>query len=99
HAWRPRVQAFADSACAWDNSRMKVGITLGVNWAGVPTPESFFDFIDAVEASPLDSLWVGDHIAWSNPTLEALTVLASYVARTKRLTVGTSVLIMPLRQP
>lgn len=78
---------------------MKIGITIGVNWAGVPTPESFFDFIDQVEASPLDSLWVGDHISWYSPTLEALTVLTAYLARTKRLTVGTSVLIMPLRQP
>jgi len=78
---------------------MKVGITVGTNYAGVPTPDTFFHFIDRVEELGLDSLWVGDHIAWTNPTLEALTVLAYYVARTKRLTVGTSVLIMPLRQP
>src|SRR5579862_1805173 len=78
---------------------MKIGITLGTNYAGVPAPDTFFDFIDAVEASPLDSLWIADHIAWTSPTLEALTVLACYVARTRRLTIGTSVLIMPLRQP
>jgi len=78
---------------------MKVGITVGTNYAGVPTPDAFFHFIDRVEELGLDSLWVGDHIAWTNPTLEALTVLACYVARTKRITVGTSVLIMPLRQP
>ncbi|HEX6513052.1 MAG TPA: TIGR03619 family F420-dependent LLM class oxidoreductase [Chloroflexota bacterium] len=78
---------------------MKVGITIGTNWAGVPQPDTFFHFIDRVEDLGLDSLWVGDHIAWTNPTLEALTVLACYVARTKRLTIGTSVLIMPLRQP
>ncbi len=78
---------------------MKVGMTVGTNYGGVPTPESFFHYVDRVEEAGFDSLWVGDHIAWTNPTLEALTTLACYVARTKRVTIGTSVLIMPLRQP
>jgi probable F420-dependent oxidoreductase len=78
---------------------MKVGMTVGINYAGVPTPETFFSFVDRVEQAGLDSLWVGDHISWTNPNLESLTALACYIARTKRITVGTSVLIMPLRQP
>jgi probable F420-dependent oxidoreductase len=78
---------------------MKVGFTLGTNYAGVPSPDMFFSIVDRVEEAGLDSLWIGDHIVWSNPLLESLTTLACYVARTKRITVGTSVLIMPLRQP
>ncbi len=78
---------------------MKVGVTVGINYAGVPQPDTFFHFIDRVEELGLDSLWVGDHVSWTNPNLESLTTLACYVARTKRVMVGTSVLIMPLRQP
>ena len=78
---------------------VKVGLTLGTNHAGVPSPEIFFTFIDRVEQAGFDSLWVGDHVIWSSPHLEGLTALAMYVARTKRLTVGTAVLILPLRHP
>src|SRR5689334_20559065 len=78
---------------------MKFGITMGTNYAGVPAPEDFYHFVDRVEQLPYDSIWVGDHVAWSNPTLEALTVAAAYMARTKRLTFGTAILILPLRYP
>ena len=78
---------------------MKVGMTLGTNYAGVPDPETFFSYIERVEELGFDALWVGDHIAWTNPTLEALTAVAMYAARTKRVTIGTSILILPLRQP
>jgi probable F420-dependent oxidoreductase len=78
---------------------MKVGMTLGTNHAGVPDPATFFSYVERVEELGFDSLWVGDHIAWTNPTLEALTALAMYAARTKRVTIGTSILILPLRHP
>ena len=78
---------------------MKVGLTLGTNHAGVPAPETFFSFIDRVEEAGFDSLWVGDHIIWNGPHLEGLTTLAMYAARTRRLTIGTAILILPLRHP
>ncbi len=78
---------------------MKVGITLGTNHLGIPTPDSFFSFVDRAEERGFDSLWVGDHIIWNSPHLEGLTTLSMYVARTKRLTLGTAILILPLRQP
>jgi len=78
---------------------MHIGITIGTNYAGVPDPDELLHVIDRVEELGFDSLWVGDHIAWTNPTLEALTTLAMYAARTKRVTIGTSILILPLRHP
>jgi probable F420-dependent oxidoreductase len=78
---------------------IRAGFTWGTNYAGVPAPETFFRLVDRVEELGLDSLWIGDHITWSNPLLESVTAVACYAARTRRITIGTGVIITPLRQP
>lgn len=60
------------------------------------------DFALEAERLGLDSLWVVDHVLVAQPRykttwLEPLTVLSSIAARTKRIKIGTSVLILPLR--
>ena len=53
--------------------------------------------IEALEANaPLDSLWVGGHIASRNPSPEAMMGLARLAALTERVRVGTSILLLPL---
>ncbi|MBV1932398.1 MAG: TIGR03619 family F420-dependent LLM class oxidoreductase [Porticoccaceae bacterium] len=47
----------------------------------------------------MDSLWVGDHIAFAVPIMDPLLQLAQAAALSDRLTLGTSVFLLPLRHP
>ena len=53
---------------------------------------------DRVEEAGLDSVWVGDSLT-SKPRLEPLATLAAVAARTKRVRLGTAVLLGALRHP
>ncbi|MFO0688394.1 MAG: TIGR03619 family F420-dependent LLM class oxidoreductase [Myxococcota bacterium] len=52
-----------------------------------------------IEASGLDSLWVGDHVAFHIPVVEALSLLSFVAAATERVELATGVLLLPLRHP
>jgi probable F420-dependent oxidoreductase len=52
-----------------------------------------------LESLPVDSLWVGGHVASPNPTPEAMVALAWLAARTERVRVGTAILLLPLYPP
>ena len=52
-----------------------------------------------LESLPIDSLWVGGHVASTNPSPEAMMALAWLAARTERVRVGTAVLLLPLYPP
>ncbi len=52
-----------------------------------------------VEALGFDSLWVGDHVAFPLPILDPLLQLAQAAAFSERLSLGTSVYLLPLRHP
>jgi probable F420-dependent oxidoreductase len=51
------------------------------------------------EAAGLDSLWVGDHVAFHVPIPDAVSVLAFLAAATERVTIGSAVYVLPLRHP
>ncbi len=53
----------------------------------------------AMEKLPVDSLWTGGHIASRNPSPEAMMNLARLSAVTERVTIGTSILLLPLYEP
>ena len=55
--------------------------------------------VSAMEQLPIDSLWTGGHIASRNPSPEALMNLARLSAVTERVTIGTSILLLPLYEP
>ena len=57
------------------------------------------DRIGLLEDWGYDSLWTSEHILFHGPIMEALTQLAFYAARTKRLRLGTAVYLLPLRHP
>ncbi len=64
------------------------------------------DSLDAVRTTTaladrvgLDSLWVGDHIAFAVPIMDPLLQLAQAAALSDRLHFGTSVYLLPLRHP
>jgi probable F420-dependent oxidoreductase len=52
-----------------------------------------------LEARQLDSLWVGGHIASRNPSPEVIIGLTRLATVTERVTVGSSILLLPLYPP
>jgi probable F420-dependent oxidoreductase len=52
-----------------------------------------------LEELGVDSLWTGGHVASRNPSPEAMMGLARLSAVTRRVKVGTSVLLLPLYPP
>jgi alkanesulfonate monooxygenase SsuD/methylene tetrahydromethanopterin reductase-like flavin-dependent oxidoreductase (luciferase family) len=69
----------------------------------MPDPDSLFAMSNEAEKLGFDSVWAWDHLLLGSrkvfPVLESLTTLAMIAARTTNLKVGTSVLIMSLRNP
>jgi probable F420-dependent oxidoreductase len=55
--------------------------------------------VQTFEALPVESLWVGGHVASPNPSPEAIVQLARLAALTSRVRVGTSILLLPLYPP
>ena len=52
-----------------------------------------------MEEAGLDSIWVGDHIAFHIPVIESLSLLSFCAAATERIELATGVLLLPLRNP
>lgn len=69
--------------------RLKIGFVTG---AGL-------EEVAALEALAIDSLWVGGHVSAPNPTPEAMVQLARLSALTRRVRIGTSILLLPLYPP
>jgi probable F420-dependent oxidoreductase len=55
--------------------------------------------LSSLEARGVDSLWVGGHVASPNASPEAMMGLARLAALTERVTIGTSILLLPLYPP
>ena len=63
-----------------------------------PDFEQVIALAERAEALAFDSVWVGDSIL-ARPRLEALSTLATIASRTKRVKLGTAVLLPALRNP
>lgn len=73
---------------------------------GEPPPSlaSLSDYARRAEDVGFDSLWVIDHLFDAPPSyrvvfLEPLTTLALVASATRRVTLGTAILVLPLRDP
>jgi probable F420-dependent oxidoreductase len=73
------------------------GIDGGLAFGFVSTGERAA--VARLEALPIDSLWVGGHVASPNPSPEAMMQLARLSALTERVRIGTSILLLPLYAP
>src|SRR5262245_2563381 len=51
------------------------------------------------EALGFESVWIGDHVAFYNPTLDSLGALGYVAALTRRVRIGPCVYLLALRQP
>jgi probable F420-dependent oxidoreductase len=65
----------------------------------LPMIDELVEFVRLVDRCGYDSLWVGDHISFPVPILDPLLQLAQAAVVSRRLTLGTSVLLLPLRHP
>ena len=66
--------------------------------AGAPDAAPLLELAERAEALGIDSVWVGDSLL-ARPRHEPLTVLAGVAARTRRVDLGTAVLLPALRNP
>jgi probable F420-dependent oxidoreductase len=76
-------------------------IRIGVGFSGWPfeRTKDFWDFVDLVETSGLDSICLNDRIRNPTPALEPITALAMIAGRTARIKFGMSVAVLPVRDP
>jgi probable F420-dependent oxidoreductase len=65
----------------------------------LPSIDELTTLVQTVDRCGYDSLWVGDHISYAIPILDPLLQLAQAAMVSRRLTLGTSVLLLPLRHP
>jgi len=66
--------------------------------SGRPETASMLAMAERAEAAGFDSVWVGDSLT-ARPRHEPLTLLAAVAARTRRVRLGTGVLLPALRNP
>lgn len=73
--------------------KVRIGLGLGAD----SDPATFGDTVDQLEAAGVDSLWLSE-IVFSRQ-VEPLIGMAHALARTRRLKVGTGVVVLPGRNP
>jgi probable F420-dependent oxidoreductase len=84
---------------------LKVRLSVGLGaWAfGNEGAAAFWRFVDHAEALRLDSLWLSDRpvspVGSRGFVLDPLVALAGVAARTRYLKLGTSIYVLPLRNP
>ena len=62
-------------------------------------PWPYLDAVRAVETLDFDAGWVGDHLAFHPPIIEATAALAAAASVTVRMKLGFAVLLGPMREP
>jgi probable F420-dependent oxidoreductase len=75
--------------------KVKIGFGLGTNTS--LDGEAFWTLIDACESLGWDSIWFSERA--SGPTFGPIAAMAAAAGRTRRLKFGTSVLVLPGRNP
>ena len=81
--------------------RVQVGVLLPTREAvmsGRPEAGPLLEMAERAETAGYDSVWVGDSLL-ARPRFEPLTLLAAAAARTRRVALGTAVLLPALRHP
>jgi len=83
-------------------ARMDLPLSSTLTYGVITTVVSVEDaraIAERSEAQGWDSLWVGDHVAFTVPIYDPLLQLGILGAYSKKLRLGTSVYLLPLRHP
>src|SRR5262245_41334530 len=69
----------------------------------MPDAKALVEYGVRMEQLGFDSLWVWDHVLLgvdpSFPVIDSLTLLTAIAARTRKIKLGTGILVLPLRNP
>ena len=78
-----------------------MGIRIGFGLANFPFSGArpFWDWVERLEASDVDSLWQSDRLVSGAPFLETMSTMAALAGATRRLKFGMSVAVVPFRDP
>ena len=76
---------------------MKVRIGFGLGTRTTLEAEPFAELVDSLERLGFDSLWLSERI--TGPAPDPLVGLATAAGRTRKLKLGTSVMVLPGRNP
>lgn len=77
--------------------KIRVGFGFGTTAAAGLSAGAFWEVVDAAEALRFDSIWFSERAASDLP--DPLAAMAAVAGRTRALKVGTSVLVVPGRNP
>ena len=87
------------------DTRLRIGIqtihrrTEPATGAWQPRIDELVELVELVDRCGYDSLWTGDHVSFAVPILDPLLQLAQAAVVSRRLTLGTSEYLLPLRHP
>ncbi|MGE0415689.1 MAG: LLM class flavin-dependent oxidoreductase [Acetobacteraceae bacterium] len=87
------------------DNRLRIGIqtihrrTEPATGPWLPAIDELVTLVQLVDRCGYDSLWAGDHISFAIPILDPMLQLAQAAVVSRRLILGTSVLLVPLRHP
>ncbi|MBI4337865.1 MAG: LLM class flavin-dependent oxidoreductase [Chloroflexi bacterium] len=77
---------------------VRVGLTIS-RWPFPKVdPEQFYECVDRAEALGLDAVWIPDNLK-VHMNIEPVVSMAVAAARTRRIKLGTSVMVAPVRNP
>lgn len=77
---------------------MKIRIGYGLGTSSTTTDaRRFGDLVDSLERTGFDSLWLSERV--NGPALDPVVGMTFAIARTERLKVGASVMVLPGRNP
>lgn len=65
----------------------------------IPNPDAARELVELAEATGMTTLAVGDHLAFALPIDDSLMGLAMAATLSKKITIATSVYLLPLRHP
>lgn len=86
-------------------SRLSVGVTTTIHQqpedgsAWEPTIDAMRAVVGQIDDGGFDSIWCGDHIAYTTPILDPLLQMAQAAVVSRRLKLGIAVYLLPLRHP
>lgn len=77
--------------------KIRVGFGMGVAAGAASGPDVFWKVVDTCESIGFDSIWFSERV--NSSLLDPMAAMAAVAGRTSRLKFGTSVLVVPGRNP